>query len=156
MRVSGALLTPAFPPLPPPGGIAGDAILLFTLTFDAIAPGISDLNLGATPGDLSEGFALATGGFADVNFVPGTVEVVATSIPEPGTWLLILTGLLLLAWQNLLASPRGASRVSPARDIWQWLAAGARLDPPVEETSQRANVLAADLIRRGISAGVGP
>ena len=87
----GALLTPTFPPAP---GLAGDGILLLTLTFEALAPGLSTLQLAATPGDLSEGFALATGGFAEVDFVPATIEILA--VHEPATWALMLAGLLLL------------------------------------------------------------
>ncbi len=97
----GALLTPTFPLPPPPGGIAGTDILLLTLTFQALAPGSSPLLLSATPGDLSDGFALATGGFADVNFVPGTVDIVQggggpVPVPEPATGALMLVGLVAL------------------------------------------------------------
>ncbi len=95
----GALLTPTFPPPPPPGGILGTDLLLLTLTFEALAPGSSPLQLSATPGDLSEGFALATGGFAEVNFVPGTVDIVSENpvpVPEPTPGALMLAGLVAL------------------------------------------------------------
>ncbi len=97
----GALLTPTFPPPPSPGGLSGADILVLTLTFEALAPGSSPLQLSATPGDLTEGFALASGGFAEVNFVPGTVDIVPgggdpVPVPEPATGALMLAGLFAL------------------------------------------------------------
>jgi len=90
----GAVLTPTFPPPPPHGGISGMDILLFTLTFQGQAPGSSPLLLSATPGDPNEGFVLATGGFAEVDFVPGMVEV--TAIPVPASGALMIAGLFAL------------------------------------------------------------
>ena len=44
-----------------PGGIAGTAVQLLTLTFEALAPANTTLGLEITEGDLAEGFVLAAG-----------------------------------------------------------------------------------------------
>lgn len=106
----GALLTPGFPPPLPPGGVAGDGLLLFTLLFDAVAPGLADFSLSFTPGDPSEGFVLASGGFAEVAFVAGAVDVRPAVIPVPGAALLMLTGLLGIA----LGASRNGFRTATA------------------------------------------
>jgi hypothetical protein len=72
-------------PLP----ITGNNILLATLKFEALDPGLSDLLAGATLGDLTEGFPLATGGFAQVNYTAGSVN----AVPVPGALLLFGSGL---------------------------------------------------------------
>ncbi len=90
----GAVLTPTFPPPPPPGGISGTDILLFTLTFQGQATGASLLELSATVGDPNEGFLLAGGGFAEVDFLPGTVNV--APIPLPASGALMIGGLVAL------------------------------------------------------------
>lgn len=61
------------------GSIGGDNVLLATLTFEALAPGLSPLTASVTDNDLNEGFALDPTGFADIVFENGTVHVV----PEP-------------------------------------------------------------------------
>jgi hypothetical protein len=87
----------AFPP------VSGEDILLARLTFEALAAGISPLQPRTTPGDLTEGFALAfptaPGSFAEVVFVSGSVTIrdSAATIPEPGTLLLLGTGMASLA-----------------------------------------------------------
>lgn len=97
---------PAFAPdgdglagLIPGGPIAGNHVLLATLTFTADAIGVTDLIPGVTAGDLTEGFALWPSGFDSVVFQNGLVTVV----PEPTTCALVFVGLVGLA---LRARPR--------------------------------------------------
>jgi len=68
-----------------PPSISGNDILLATLHFVAIAPGQTDLVIGVTAGDLTEGFALDPTGFASLHFEPASVTVV----PEPASGLLL-------------------------------------------------------------------
>jgi hypothetical protein len=75
-------------PLP----ISGDNVLLATLSFDALAQGSTALEASATLGDLTEGFALASGGFAEVIYTPGSAAVV----PIPAAAWLFGSGLLAL------------------------------------------------------------
>jgi hypothetical protein len=75
-------------------GIQGEDVPLAVLHFRALAPGTSPLLLSATPGDLTEGFALDPTGFAESpGFAPGSVQVV----PEPAAGLLVAGGLAALA-----------------------------------------------------------
>lgn len=73
-------------PLP----VSGDNVLLATLSFDALTQGATTLEASATVGDLTEGFPLASGGFAEVIYTPGSVEVV----PLPAAVWLFGSGLL--------------------------------------------------------------
>jgi hypothetical protein len=73
-------------PLP----ISGDNVLLATLSFDTLAQGSTDIVASATLGDLTEGFPLASGGFAEVIYSPGT----ATVIPLPAAIWLFGAGLI--------------------------------------------------------------
>ena len=76
-----------------PDSISGNSVLLATITFQAQAPGESDLILSTTPGDNTEGFPLDPTGFAQATFIPGHITV----IPEPvGISLLLVSGLILL------------------------------------------------------------
>lgn len=72
-----------------PVPVTGPDVLLATLTFETLAPGLTGLSASATMGDLSEGFALLSGGFAQENFIDGSVNVV----PLPATLLLFGSGL---------------------------------------------------------------
>jgi hypothetical protein len=75
-----------------PDSVSGPDTLLATLTFSADSLGETDLLLSVTPGDLTEGFALDPTGFANVQFIPGHIQVV----PEPNSGVLGLTGLVVL------------------------------------------------------------
>ena len=90
------LLIPTFPPTFPPAGITGEIILLATLTFEASHAGSSELFSGYTSTDLSEGFPLGfpfpSGSFANVDFNNVTVSV--EPVPEPGTFILLSSGIL--------------------------------------------------------------
>ncbi|MEE9294619.1 MAG: PEP-CTERM sorting domain-containing protein [Phycisphaerae bacterium] len=77
-----------------PDSIAGDDILLATITLSADALGETDLLLSTTAGDLTEGFPLDPTGFAGITFEPGHVTV----IPAPGTVLLGMIGLGVAGW----------------------------------------------------------
>ena len=83
-------------PFGPPGGASGSVTLL-TLTFVGLSPGLVPLTFDITPGDLSEGFALATGGFADVRPGQADLAVLPRAVPEPELALLMLIGAGLLA-----------------------------------------------------------
>jgi hypothetical protein len=72
-----------------PFPVNGNGITLATLNFEVITLGTSLLQASATAGDFTEGFPLATGGFADVVFKDGSVS----PVPEPGTILLLASGL---------------------------------------------------------------
>jgi hypothetical protein len=72
-----------------PTPVTGNGILLATLKLETVGQGFSDLIASATFGDLTEGFPLATGGFAQVNYTPGSV----TAAPVPGALLLLGSGL---------------------------------------------------------------
>jgi len=71
------------------GAVSGNGVLLATLTFTAVAPGQTDLELGFTATDLTEGFPLFTTGFGDADFVAGQVTV----LPEPAGALLMVLAL---------------------------------------------------------------
>jgi hypothetical protein len=72
-----------------PFPVNGNGITLATLNFEVLTLGTSPLLASITPGDLTEGFPLATGGFADVVFVDGSVS----PVPEPATIMLLASGL---------------------------------------------------------------
>ncbi|MBM4095117.1 MAG: PEP-CTERM sorting domain-containing protein [Planctomycetes bacterium] len=79
---------------PPPGtvGVSG-VVLLATLTFQGLTPGLTSLVLGAhNPPDLNEGFAddPPPGGFVPWTQTEGCIIV----IPEPGTLALLGLGIL--------------------------------------------------------------
>jgi len=77
-----------------PNGISGPDLLLATLSFSGIAPGLTTILPGVTAGDLTEGFPLDPSGFAfDVSFVGAEVQVV----PEPSSALLLGFALAALA-----------------------------------------------------------
>lgn len=71
-----------------PDPVVGNDIVLGSLTFAADAIGQADLSLATTAGDLTEGFALDSEGFAELLFESGNVTVV----PEPATLALCLLG----------------------------------------------------------------
>jgi hypothetical protein len=58
-----------------PTPIFGTDVSLATMHFTAISPGMSALTLGATPGDLTEGFPLFPSGFDTASFQSGWVVV---------------------------------------------------------------------------------
>ena len=71
----------------PPTVVYGEDVLLGTLTFAGTG---SWVDLGVTPGDLTEGFALAgVGGFAAATFT-------GAYIPEPAALVLLALGALAL------------------------------------------------------------
>lgn len=72
-----------------PRPVTGAGVLLASIAFQALAPGVSPLTASITAGDLNEGFALDPSGFAEGSFVPATITV----LPEPG--LLLLPAALL-------------------------------------------------------------
>ncbi len=82
-----------------PPSLSGNDILLATLHFIAVAPGQTDLVIGVTAGDLTEGFALDPTGFANVQFEPASVTV----LPEPATGLLLASCLICLRARKRLA-----------------------------------------------------
>ena len=70
-----------------------DAFALVTLTFDAVAPGNSELLFASGADDIKGHFAAAL--LIDPAYVgTGSVTVEAAPVPEPGTFLLLGGGLL--------------------------------------------------------------
>jgi len=76
--------------LMPPASVFGNGVVLATITLTLNHLGDTLLVPSYTANDLSEGLALASGGFAQVQFVNGLVHVV----PEPAS--LALLGLVAL------------------------------------------------------------
>lgn len=90
----------AFPAVP-----AGEGTLLATVSFDAVGEGTSDMQLGVTPGDLTEGFLVeGSPGLADADFESGsvTVQEAASPVSAPATVLLLVHGIVLmgLGWRR--------------------------------------------------------
>jgi MYXO-CTERM domain-containing protein len=75
-----------------PSGVAGFGVLLATLRLEPIALGPLQIEASITPGDLSEGFALAGAGFDDVVLQGITLQVV---VPETSSLGLALLGVAL-------------------------------------------------------------
>ena len=75
-----------------PFPVVGSDVLLASLSFQATGVGMAELIPAITLGDLTEGFALAPSGFADVTFTNLTLNIMERPviIPEPGTVLLML------------------------------------------------------------------
>jgi len=78
----------------PPKGLFGQGVLLATLTFETLSMGVTDLVASASPGDLTEGFALGSpfeyGTFAPAEFRDASVK----AVPIPSTLFLVGTGLV--------------------------------------------------------------
>jgi len=88
-----------------PMPVAGDDILLASLTFEAIGAGIATLMPTYSPGDLTEGFPLAPPnlGFADVDFMGLTLTVrdhVVNVISAPGTAVLMLLAFAVMSFSS--------------------------------------------------------
>ena len=79
-----------FATAPPPNiPVFGTDILLATVQFQGLAPGLTAIGMSDdNPADLSEGFGLDPSGFATVIYQAGTVEV----LPEPTSLLLLALG----------------------------------------------------------------
>ncbi len=95
----GPLFNPAFAPdgdelagLAFPDPVFGDGILLATVELTGNGLGVTSMVLGATDGDLTEGFALFGSGFATVQYGDGTVTVT----PEPASLAMLALGILAL------------------------------------------------------------
>jgi len=74
-----------------PSSVSGSSVLLGSMSFSADTIGQTALWISTTPGDLNEGFALASTGFADLTFESGLVTVT----PEPGSLALLATATLV-------------------------------------------------------------
>jgi hypothetical protein len=81
-----------------PDSVSGNDVTLATIKVWTKALGQSDLTLGITPGDNTEGFPLDPTGFAQATFITGHITVT----PEPAGILMLLTsGLILLGKRRL-------------------------------------------------------
>lgn len=71
-----------------PASVSGNAVLLATLRFTAVAAGQTWLTATTTPGDRNEGFALDPEGFDAFTVQPASVTI----LPEPALmgWLALL------------------------------------------------------------------
>ncbi len=83
-----ALLLPG--PTSPDPGLSGSNLLLATLNFTCLGPGVSSLDISVDPSDDTQGFMTFDGKYAKWESMAGTVEQV---VPEPGTFLLLGFGL---------------------------------------------------------------
>lgn len=101
-----------------PDPVSGNQILLATAHFLAIAPGLGGFSLGVTAGDLTEGFLLENGQFAEPHLTGAAVTVESSDpapVPEPSTKsLIVLPGVALLSQfylraraRRLIGSPNG-------------------------------------------------
>ena len=100
LSLTGLTIGPTFNQVPSPDGddfaglafpaaVSGPGTVLADLQFTALGSlGTTQIKLGFTPGDLTEGFALETGEFAELVALAATVNVV----PEPATLGLIALG----------------------------------------------------------------
>ena len=75
----------------PPTPIYGDGIVLATVDLSLDALGTVNLTPGATDGDLFEGLMTPDGFVAEIDWIPGCIEIV----PEPASMLLLALGALL-------------------------------------------------------------
>ncbi len=75
------------------GSVSGTGVLLATLSFTADSVGQTDLFLGTTTGDLTEGFALDPFGFGTLSFETGSITV----IPVPGAIAMAVLGFATIA-----------------------------------------------------------
>ncbi|MHC4947472.1 MAG: hypothetical protein ACYTG1_04330 [Planctomycetota bacterium] len=90
----------------PPQTVSGDSILLATLTFTAVAPGVTPLAASRTDDDPLEVFAQSGGGTVPVQFADSSVTVLQGHVaPMPPAALLGAAGLGAVA---LIRRRRGA------------------------------------------------
>jgi hypothetical protein len=75
-----------------PNAISGTDILLFSSVFSGNMLGTINFYLSATGGDLTEGFPLQSGGFANFDAFPVSVEVV----PEPASAFTLVMGAVFI------------------------------------------------------------
>lgn len=83
------LLLPS--PTSPDPGASGQELQLAQLTFSCLGLGTSGLGLSIDPLDPIQGFMKFDGNYAELEIVDGVINQVA--VPEPGTLLLLLTGM---------------------------------------------------------------
>lgn len=79
-----------------PSPVSGQSVVLATLQYIPSMEGHYDLLADTTMGDLTEGFALESGGFASMSFTPAAITVV----PEPATLALLVLSAALLRRQR--------------------------------------------------------
>ena len=92
-----ALLLPG--PTSPDPGLSGSGLLLATLNFTCLGPGISGLGISVNSQDPIQGFMTFDGQYAEWKAMPGSIEQGTNPVvPEPSTVFLLSSGLAGLAW----------------------------------------------------------
>lgn len=82
----------------PDPGLSGNGLLLATLNFTCQGPGTSALDISINSLEMLQGFMTFDGQYAAWQSIPASIEQGTAAVPEPGTVLLLGSGLAAIAW----------------------------------------------------------